>query len=425
MCGSIKIPPRSRCCSSRRPARPTLKLTPACCTGLVIFAGICVNDVWTSLIGLWAVAVAVVTAEQWMLDVVKTKAGLYTFNAHLLGLSIATFTEFDGAGRVAAVLAAVALFAVLTVVISVGLEKAFAGSRLPYLTLPFNIAALWFLGGTSRYAHWNTHAAFVPPPPQPPMILGSLTPGNGTGIGPAALLAAADSSILVNSQVNSQVNSCLRRDAGGDCPANPEEWAVAIVLGSLSGVSQVFFAADWVTGLLVVLGIAAKSRVCALLAFAAALLGVLLGLGLGVSGHGTGTGLEGYDLVLTAIAIGGGVFCQRDRKALVLAAVATGVTFFVHGALQVFLAPIGWPSLTLGFCITTVPILLLREPATARPGSALQFLQPESSSSVVLVPPGQSRPAKRQQIVPSPHPVSARPQPISAQGEATLLVVNL
>ena len=141
-----------------------------------------------------------------------------------------------------------------------------------------------------------------------------------------------------------------------------------------------------------------------LLAFTASLLGVLLGLGLGVSGYGTGTGLEGYDLVLTAIAVGGGVFCQRDGKALAIAAVATGVTFFVHGALQVFLAPMGWPSLTLGFCITTVPILLLREPATARPGAVLQFMHPESSSSLALCRHGQISP--QLQTLPAPYLVS-------------------
>ena len=365
----------------------------------MIFAGLCVNDVRTSLIGLWAVAVAVVTAEQWMrLDAFKTNAGLYSFNAHLLGLSIATFTEFDGSGRGdianhVAILAMVALFAVLTVVISVALEKAFAGSRLPYLTLPFNIAALWFLGGTSRYAHWNTHAVLVPPTPHP-TLLGD--PGNGTAF-------LATSSISSGIEDNS-ANSCLHRETEGDCPANPEEWAFAIVLGSLSGVSQVFFAADWATGLLVVLGIAVHSPAAALLAFTASLLGVLLGLGLGVSGYGTGTGLEGYDLVLTAIAVGGGVFCQRDGKALAIAAVATGVTFFVHGALQVFLAPMGWPSLTLGFCITTVPILLLREPATARPGAVLQFMHPESSSSLALCRHGQISP--QLQTLPAPYLVS-------------------
>lgn len=325
-------------------------------TGLMIFIGLCVNDVRISLVGLWAVAVAVVTAKLFGLDKGNTDAGLYTFNAHLLGLSIATFVDFDGSGsgrgdaadhdaNNTVVVAVATLFAVLTVVISVALEKAFSGSRLPYLTLPFNIAALWFLGGTSRYSYWNTHDALIPP---------HMVTGNGS--------------------IGSGIESCLRREADDDCKTTSDNWAEAIVLGTLSGMSQVFFAPDWVAGLLVMLGIAMNSPISAALAVLASLLGVLLGLGLGTDGYGTGIGLEGYDLVLTAIAVGGGVFCHRDVKALAIAVVATTATFFVHGSLQAFFRPMGWPSLTLGFCVTTLPVLLLRETATRPSGSVLFFL---------------------------------------------------
>lgn len=102
--------------------------------------------------------------------------------------------------------------------------------------------------------------------------------------------------------------------------------------------------------------------VCSRIATGFALLGSAVGLGTALLVGGDGgdvyDGLWGYNAVLTAVAIRGVFYVLTWRSALlaVAAAITASVLFAALGAA---LLPLGLPSLTLPFCLSTFAFLLL------------------------------------------------------------------
>lgn len=120
----------------------------------------------------------------------------------------------------------------------------------------------------------------------------------------------------------------------------------------LRGVSQVFLINSWVTGIFFLVALAVSSlRACFWAAVASA-----LSLFIALAWHGPGAdiskGLYGFSAVLTGIALGA-TFCNFSWKAAIWCVLGIVATVFVQAAMNAFFAPMGLPTLTGPFCITT------------------------------------------------------------------------
>lgn len=140
--------------------------------------------------------------------------------------------------------------------------------------------------------------------------------------------------------------------------------ASTVVEGLFSGVAQVFFQGNAITGLLFAVGLLISSRA----ACAAALLGSLTGLtvawGMGAAEPAIRSGAFGFNSVLTAIALGG-VFFVLDAASAAYALLAAIMTAVVFAAVSAALEPLGMPALTSPF-VLVVWLFVLASPLFPR-----------------------------------------------------------
>lgn len=125
----------------------------------------------------------------------------------------------------------------------------------------------------------------------------------------------------------------------------------------LKGISQVFLINSWVTGIFFLVGLYISSKwaaIWAALGSAISLFIILLFQGPGVD---IANGLYGFSAVLTAIALGT-TFYKVNSRSAIWAILGIIVTVFIQAAMNVLLTPLGLPSLTGPFCITTWLFLL-------------------------------------------------------------------
>ncbi len=130
-----------------------------------------------------------------------------------------------------------------------------------------------------------------------------------------------------------------------------------LVVYWLKGMGQVFLLDSWVTGLFFLAGLWASNWRAALWAAAGSALALLVAILFRTSGSDVAHGLYGFSPVLTAIALGT-VFYKPGLRSGVWAATGVAVTVFVQAGMDVMLAPLGIPTLTAPFCVTTWLFLL-------------------------------------------------------------------
>ena len=137
-----------------------------------------------------------------------------------------------------------------------------------------------------------------------------------------------------------------------------------VAYGLFSGVAQVFFQANVITGILFTIGLLISSRAACVAALCGSLMGLLAAWGLGAAEPAIRAGAFGFNSVLTAIALGS-VFFVRDVASTVYTALAVVVTAVVFAAVSAALEPIGIPALTSPFVIV-VWLFLLASPLLPR-----------------------------------------------------------
>lgn len=137
-----------------------------------------------------------------------------------------------------------------------------------------------------------------------------------------------------------------------------------VAYGLFSGVAQVFFQANVITGVLFTIGLLISSRAACVAALCGSLMGLLAAWGLGAAEPAIRAGAFGFNSVLTAIALGS-VFFVRDVASTVYTALAVVVTAVVFAAVSAALEPIGIPALTSPFVIV-VWLFLLASPLLPR-----------------------------------------------------------
>jgi urea transporter len=257
-----------------------------------------------------AVATVIATATAMLLrvDEVSLRQGLFGFNGVLVGAAVPTFIDAPTMWVLVVVGAAVSTVVMLAV------SNVMKTWGAPALTFPF-VLTTWFL----------VLAAYP---------FGAFTI---SGMGPPALMHAAEAAAVDLATVEGQAATLF------------EAW--------LKGPAQVFLINNWISGILVVIGLAVSSFWAAGLALVGSAVGVLMALALGASVADIDAGLFGFSAVLTAVGLGC-VFYPPGARVLAFMLLGTVFTVIVQAALDAALAPVGIPSFTAPFVFTTWLFLL-------------------------------------------------------------------
>ena len=126
--------------------------------------------------------------------------------------------------------------------------------------------------------------------------------------------------------------------------------------GITMGISRSLFQDNWVTGVIILFGIAINTRIGALMALMGSTLAVASAMLYGAHDEAIRDGLFGYNAALTAMALGGFFCAERSRLHLHRhRSVGHGR---VWASLGIFLEPSGMPVLTSAFVFVTWLMLL-------------------------------------------------------------------
>lgn len=258
--------------------------------------------------GLVAVVAATLTAQWLRVEAAALGAGLYGYNAYLVGLALPTFlASTPGLWIYIALAGAVSVPATLWI----------ANMCKPWgvaaLTAPFVLVAWLFL--LASYAFTAIEGSGLP-------MVDTVAPINPAEANPLAL---------------------------GD-----------FLQGVLRSIGQVFLKSSIIAALLLVAGLAVNSIAAAVLAVVGAIVAVASAHVLGAESGLITDGLMGFSPVLTAIALGA-VFYKPGVRVVIYALVGTIFTVVVQGAMNVVVTPFGIPTLTGPFVLATWLFLLPRE----------------------------------------------------------------
>lgn len=124
-----------------------------------------------------------------------------------------------------------------------------------------------------------------------------------------------------------------------------------------TGISQIFVVNNWITGVLIAVGLAVYSLRLSASVVLGSLVGMLVAIAIGVDAAEIRDGLWGYDAALTAAAVY--TFWELTWQMMVFMVVAAAMTAVVHAGLADSLAEFGAPSGSLSFCITATMCFLM------------------------------------------------------------------
>ena len=255
--------------------------------------------------GLLGVLLATVTAWWLRVDDAGLRAGLYGFNAYLVGIALPTFLALSPLLWVY-----VALGAMVSVVATLAVANLMKTWGVAALTAPF-ILVTWLLL-LSAYAFSGIHGDALP-------ASGQIAPIPPEAANPLAI--------------------------------------VDFLKGMLVSISQVFVKGNGVAALLILIGLAVGSLAAASFALAAAVISVIVAHALGAESQLISAGLVGFNPILTAIALGT-VFYRPSPRVAAYTLLATVLTVMVQGAMVSALTPFGIPTLTASFVLVTWLFLL-------------------------------------------------------------------
>ena len=123
---------------------------------------------------------------------------------------------------------------------------------------------------------------------------------------------------------------------------------VDFIKAGLTSMSQVWFVADWMAGIIFIIALMVESMWCAGLSALGAFLAPVIAYVLGADVGAINFGLWGFTAALTAPAVGC-VFLAPNARNLMLAVFSIFVTVVIHGAVGAFLTPVGMPTFTFPF----------------------------------------------------------------------------
>jgi urea transporter len=255
-----------------------------------------------------ALLAGTLTAQWLRVDAAGLAAGLYGYNAYLVGLALGTFLAVSPLWWLY-----VALGGAVSVVATLGTANVFKTWGVAALTAPFVLTTWLLLLATYAF-----------------------TAIDGSGLPMSAEVVPLDASV-----------------------SNPLAFG-DFAQGVLKSISQVFLKASLVAALLLLAGLAVNSLAAAAFGLGGAVVAVLAGHLLGAQSDLVTGGLMGFSPVLTAIALGA-VFYKPGTRVAIYALLGTVFTVVVQGALNVVVTPFGIPTLTAPFVIASWFFLLPRQ----------------------------------------------------------------
>lgn len=116
-------------------------------------------------------------------------------------------------------------------------------------------------------------------------------------------------------------------------------------------IGQVYLLGSEISGAIILVGIFIASVPAGIAAAIGSLIAMIVSIGMGADPAIVSQGLYGFSPVLTAIAVGV-IFLKTSPRVAIYAALATVVTVFVQGALDVMVSPAGIPSFTAPYVLT-------------------------------------------------------------------------
>ncbi len=274
----------------------------------IVWGSIAAGMPQVAICGAIAVVVATLTARLLRVDEASLRAGLYGFNAVLVGLALATFIAPGPLLWLYVVLGAA-----VSVVTMSATANALKALGVPTLTFPFVLVTWLLLLATYGFSG----------------LVGDALP-------------AAD---VIAPYVSFD-------------PTQLGVWD--FLLAALLSISQVFLKASVVAALLFLAGLAVNSVAAAVAALGGAILAVVTAHLLGAESDLITGGLLGFSPVLTAVALGT-VFHPPGVRVAAYAALGTIFTVIAQVAFNVALTPLAIPALTAPFVLVTWLFLLPRQ----------------------------------------------------------------
>lgn len=275
--------------------------------GVLFLIGIFYNSVLFGFATLLGTIASTATATLLGADAARVREGLFGFNGALVGIGLLYFLEPSALTWGYVVLAAIS-----STVVMAALLQLLSTWKIPALTAPFVFTTLCFILACSRFGHLHS-TALLP------------TAGLPKGATVEGIVTAA-----------------------------------TVAEGLFAGVAQVFFQGNIVTGVLFVIGLLLSSRAACAAALLGSLGGLLIAWGMGAAEPAIRSGAFGFNAVLTALALGSGIFLLPGRASLAYATLAVVVSTVAFAALSAALEPLGMPALTAPFVLVVWLFLLAR-----------------------------------------------------------------
>jgi len=284
-------------------------------SGAVILAGIFYNSWIYGIVCLFGTIISTATALWFKADKGMVKDGLFGFNGALIAVALVAYTSHNfttGELPNGYLWLYIVLCAAFTTVITPAFGSLLGPHKVPGLTMPFVLATWFFLGALLQFTTIDVSTALKP-----------TSPSDFTG-------------------------------------PRPEYSSITWFHGITMGVAEIFFQDNWVTGVVILIGIAINTRIGALMALMGSTLAVASAMLYGAHDEAIRDGLFGYNAALTAMALGG-MFLVLNRQGFIYTVIGVLVTVRVWPSLGVFLEPTGMPVLTSAFVFVTWLMLLAKD----------------------------------------------------------------
>ncbi|XP_059563186.1 urea transporter 1 isoform X2 [Myotis daubentonii] len=276
-------------------------------SGILILVGLLVQNPWWALNGFIGTAVSTLTALMLSQDRSAIAAGLHGYNATLVGILMAVFS--NKGDYFWWLLFPVSVMSMTCPIFSSGLNSVFGKWDLPIFTLPFNMALTMYLSATGHYNPFFPGKLFSPITSVPNVTWSDL---NGLKL-----------------------------------------------LKSLPvGVGQIYGCDNLWTGLIFLCAILLSSPLMCLHAAIGSAIGVAAGLSLSAPFENIYFGLWGFNSSLACIAIGG-MFMALTWQTHLLALACALFTAYLGTSMSHLMAVVGLPSATWPFCLATLLFLLM------------------------------------------------------------------
>ncbi|MGE4334823.1 MAG: urea transporter [Pigmentiphaga sp.] len=273
-------------------------------TGILFFIAMAyasyVTGIWATTIGAFlGVIVATFTARLLQGDEDSLTSGLYGFNGILVGAALPTFIAASPQLWIYVIVGAAAS-TIITAAVSSTLTKSW---DIPGSTGPFVLTG-WL------------------------MVAGAYSFGG----------------LEVSSEVPKLASDYVHGLVSVPSPAE-------LVQIFFRNIGQVYLLGSAVSGVIVLAGIFLASVPAGIAASLGSLIAMIVAIGMGADPASVSQGLYGFSSVLTAMAVGV-IFLKASWRVAVYAALATVVTVFIQGAMDVMMLPDGLPSFTAPYVLT-------------------------------------------------------------------------